>query len=39
MNNVNHQYEAPKAEVIDFENDFVLAALSSQSKVYSSPPA
>ncbi len=29
------QYEAPVAEVIDFENDYVLAALSTQGRLVS----
>lgn len=35
---MNNKYEAPVAEVIDFENDYVLAALTSQDKLVS-PPA
>ena len=31
---MNNQYEAPVAEVIDFENDVVLAALSTQERPY-----
>ena len=31
---MNNQYEAPVAEVIDFENDVVLAALSTQERDY-----
>lgn len=32
---MNNNYEAPVAEVIDFENDYVLAALTSQDKFVS----
>lgn len=35
---MNKQYEAPVAEVIDFENDVVLAALSTEGRDFS-PPA
>lgn len=32
---MNNNYEAPVAEVIDFENDYVMAALTSRSVVIS----
>ena len=38
VNPMNKQYEAPVAEVIDFENDVVLAALSAPGGM-DSPPA
>lgn len=39
MNNENRPYEAPKAEIFDFENDSVLAALSNQGRMDFSLPA
>lgn len=32
---MNNKYEAPVAEVIDFEKDYVLAALSGQGRLES----